>query len=78
MASALPSVTAKDSQLDTDIATNVERFENGEASEPRMDGGFTAWMQVLGSWILFANTWFVQNSPTHNCRETDTYNPPGA
>lgn len=23
----------------------------------RMDGGLQAWLQVLGSWILFANTW---------------------
>ncbi|PYH48538.1 MFS general substrate transporter [Aspergillus saccharolyticus JOP 1030-1] len=26
---------------------------------PRMDGGLTAWLQVLGSWICFANTWSV-------------------
>lgn len=23
----------------------------------RMDGGLLAWLQVLGSWILFMNTW---------------------
>lgn len=23
----------------------------------RMDHGLEAWLQVLGSWILFANTW---------------------
>lgn len=23
----------------------------------RMDGGLQAWLQVLGSWVLFANTW---------------------
>lgn len=26
--------------------------------EYRMDRGLQAWLQVLGSWILFANTWF--------------------
>lgn len=29
-----------------------------EAEYP-MDEGLQAWLQVLGSWILFANTWFV-------------------
>ncbi|PLB38219.1 MFS general substrate transporter [Aspergillus candidus] len=28
----------------------------------RMDGGLQAWLQVLGSWILFANTWGLTNS----------------
>ncbi|OLN86734.1 putative transporter MCH4-like protein 4 [Colletotrichum chlorophyti] len=27
-----------------------------------MDHGVTAWLQVLGSWILFANTWGLPNS----------------
>ena len=27
--------------------------------EHRMDGGLQAWLQLLGSWLLFANTWFV-------------------
>ncbi|KAL5356375.1 MFS general substrate transporter [Aspergillus floccosus] len=30
--------------------------------EYRMDGGVQAWLQVLGSWILFANTWGLTNS----------------
>lgn len=25
--------------------------------EPVMDQGLHAWLHVLGSWILFANTW---------------------
>ncbi|RAH49312.1 MFS general substrate transporter [Aspergillus brunneoviolaceus CBS 621.78] len=29
----------------------------------RMDGGLTAWLQVLGSWLIFANTWSVTSSP---------------
>lgn len=30
-----------------------------EQPEYRMDSGLQAWLQVLGSWILFANTWLV-------------------
>lgn len=33
--------------------------KEGEPSELRMDSGLTAWLQVLGSWILFMNTWYV-------------------
>ncbi|KAI9751560.1 MAG: hypothetical protein M4579_006015 [Chaenotheca gracillima] len=29
---------------------------------PRMDGGTEAWLAVLGSWILFFNTWGLSNS----------------
>jgi hypothetical protein len=28
-------------------------------TEYRMDGGLQGWLQVLGSWILFANNWLV-------------------
>ena len=28
-----------------------------------MDHGLRAWLQVLGSWILFANTWYVEVQP---------------
>lgn len=28
-----------------------------DAPQDRMDSGLLAWLQVLGSWILFANTW---------------------
>lgn len=34
-------------------------FQDEGRVEYRMDGGLQAWLQVLGSWILFANTWFV-------------------
>ena len=47
-------------------AKDQETAEEGEIPsqdeqqiEYRMDGGVQAWLQVLGSWILFANTWFV-------------------
>lgn len=33
--------------------------QDGQTTEYRMDGGTQAWLQVLGSWILFANSWFV-------------------
>ncbi|KAJ5526721.1 MFS general substrate transporter [Penicillium frequentans] len=39
------------------IASQDER-----RAEVRMDGGLQAWLQVLGSWILFANTWGLTNS----------------
>ncbi|RAK73774.1 MFS general substrate transporter [Aspergillus fijiensis CBS 313.89] len=28
----------------------------------RMDGGLAAWLQVLGSWLIFANTWGLTSS----------------
>lgn len=31
-------------------------------SPQRMDGGLEAWLQVLGSWLLFINTWGLTNS----------------
>ncbi|KAK5988390.1 MFS-type transporter dbaD [Cladobotryum mycophilum] len=38
--------------------------ENDSPTTPifRMDHGLEAWLQVLGSWILFANTWGLTNS----------------
>lgn len=33
-----------------------------ERPAPRMDGGLEAWLQVLGSWLLFINTWGLTNS----------------
>ncbi|KAJ5173657.1 MFS general substrate transporter [Penicillium coprophilum] len=48
---------------------NQEAAEEGQSAsqderktEYRMDGGLQAWLQVLGSWILFANTWGLTNS----------------
>ncbi|KAJ5933747.1 MFS general substrate transporter [Penicillium verhagenii] len=37
-------------------------FQDERGAEYRMDGGLQAWLQVLGSWILFANTWGLTNS----------------
>lgn len=51
------------------VVQDQETTEEGETAsqderraEYRMDGGLQAWLQVLGSWILFANTWFVISS----------------
>lgn len=39
-------------------ASTSSRIESGQR-EAAMDEGLFAWLQVLGSWILFANTWLV-------------------
>lgn len=36
--------------------------DNIEPSGLRMDSGWTAWLQVLGSWILFMKTWYVPSN----------------
>lgn len=36
--------------------------EQQAPSEPIPDGGFTAWLQVLGSFFLFLNSWGIVNS----------------
>jgi hypothetical protein len=50
------TMTAQDQQTaeEGEMASQDEQW-----NEYRMDGGLQAWLQVLGSWILFANTWFV-------------------
>lgn len=30
-----------------------------DKEEPSFDSGFAAWLQVLGSWFLFFNSWCV-------------------
>lgn len=37
-------------------------IESAKAPVQRMDGGLEAWLQVLGSWLLFINTWGLTNS----------------
>ena len=39
--------------------------------EHRVDGGITAWLQVFGSWILFLNSWFVEQSHFSACRQRE-------
>lgn len=34
-----------------------------EEAEMEMDKGLQAWLQVLGSWLLFANTWYAHLFP---------------
>lgn len=41
--------------------------------EHRVDGGLTAWLQVFGSWILFLNSWFVQEPLALNLFHTVRY-----
>ncbi|KAJ5719792.1 MFS general substrate transporter [Penicillium malachiteum] len=37
-------------------------LHDAQQIEHRMDGGLQAWLQVLGIWIPFANTWGLTNS----------------
>ncbi|KAI1860339.1 uncharacterized protein JN550_011605 [Neoarthrinium moseri] len=41
---------------------NVNEQKQDAAGELQMDHGLRAWLQVLGCWILFANTWGLSNS----------------
>lgn len=59
MAVILENVTCKSLKSLDQHDKNTDQLERDKVPELRMDGGLTAWMQVLGSWILFANTWFV-------------------
>lgn len=38
-------------------ASDEEPVQDVKEDEFPMDQGLVAWLQVLGSWILFANTW---------------------
>lgn len=42
--------------------------------EHRIDGGITAWLQVFGSWILFLNSWFVQEALVSTVHVSEIYN----
>lgn len=42
--------------------------------EYRMDGGLQAWLQVLGSWILFANTWLA-SPPVYGVSDSSNKDP---
>lgn len=48
----------KDDAMSAARAPTSMQIES-EQREARMDEGLLAWLQVLGSWILFANTWWV-------------------
>lgn len=37
--------------------TSSYNSDKNDPEELQMDHGVVAWLQVLGSWILFANTW---------------------
>lgn len=36
---------------------NQQAAEHADDNHLPMDHGLNAWLQVLGCWILFANTW---------------------
>ncbi|KAF4851710.1 MFS transporter asaE [Colletotrichum siamense] len=42
--------------------TSSHNSDKNDPGELQMDHGVVAWLQVLGSWILFANTWGLSNS----------------
>jgi hypothetical protein len=44
----------------TRISADVEKKTS--APQPRMDGGVVCWMQVVGSFCMWANSWGVINS----------------
>lgn len=50
---------------DDDVDDALEKPPQQQPEPPtahRMDGGLEAWLQVLGSWLLFINTWGLTNS----------------
>jgi MFS family permease len=46
----------------TALDVNIPGIEQEERKELTMDHGLVAWLQVLGSWILFWNTWGLTNA----------------
>ncbi|KAL8794102.1 MAG: hypothetical protein Q9195_003287 [Heterodermia aff. obscurata] len=54
-----PEAAASDKESRAAQGTLIERAGEGIDELP-MDHGLRAWLQVLGSWVLFANTWYVE------------------
>lgn len=71
------SATSKDEEKETPPAEaapepNAKPPQPGPPGGPPPNGGLTAWLQVVGSWMLFFNTWvrdFEEQapSPAHRC-----------
>ncbi|KAF6808754.1 transporter MCH4-like protein 4 [Colletotrichum sojae] len=56
-------MASHDEKLEASSPTSDEEpVQDVKEDELPMDHGVTAWLQVLGSWILFANTWGLSNS----------------
>ena len=56
------SATSKDEEKETPPAEaapepNAKQPQPGPPGGPPPNGGLTAWLQVVGSWMLFFNTW---------------------
>lgn len=45
--------------------TSDDETARVDEEELIMDQGLVAWLQVLGSWILFANTWYDDPIPAY-------------
>lgn len=56
------SVVGDDESAYEDVDLNKPLPALPPRPAPRMDGGLEAWLQVLGSWLLFINTWGLTNS----------------
>ncbi|KAI6891234.1 hypothetical protein KC318_g13913, partial [Hortaea werneckii] len=61
------SATSKDEEKETPPAEaapepNAKPPQPGPPGGPPPNGGLTAWLQVVGSWMLFFNTWGILNT----------------
>lgn len=47
----------------TAVSEDMTSQDNdGSVQKLEMDSGLQAWLQVFGSWLLFANTWLVHGA----------------
>ncbi|RMZ17520.1 hypothetical protein D0860_00395 [Hortaea werneckii] len=61
------SATSKDEEKETPSGEaapepNAKPPQPGPPGGPPPNGGLTAWLQVVGSWMLFFNTWGILNT----------------
>ncbi|KAF2686340.1 MFS general substrate transporter [Lentithecium fluviatile CBS 122367] len=60
-----PTLSEKNSEYSlrkSIINTTSDSTSDTEDASIQQDGGMTAWLQVLGCWLLFMNTWGLTNS----------------
>lgn len=50
---------SKDGDDDQQIVNTPNPLDEKPSEEPTFDTGLTAWLQVLGSFFLFFNSWYV-------------------
>jgi hypothetical protein len=53
----MPTMKDKSPLVVVDAKTSDDELDNLPVDHHRMDGGTIAWLQVLGSWLIFINTW---------------------